>query len=90
VNPTFSGGTLTIGMHLGNRLPSATWNLSLVVSTQTVRLVSTSIPTIDPVVAFSLPIPGVPNLGRVGVMSTITTPALGVACIDTEAVNTAP
>jgi hypothetical protein len=90
VNPTFDAGTLTVGLHLGNRLPSATFNLSLVVSTQTLRLISAPIPTIDPVVSFALPIPGLPNLGRVGVMSTITTPALGVACIDTETVNTAP
>jgi len=90
VNPTFNAGTLTIGMHLGNRLPSATFNLSFVVGAQTTRLISAPIPTIDPVVTFALPIPGVPNLGRIAVMSTITTPSLGVACIDTETVNTAP
>jgi len=90
VNPTFNAGTLTIGMHLGNRLPSATFNLSIVVSTQTVRLLSSPIPMIDPVIAFSLPVPGVPNIGRVAVMSTVTTPSLGVACIDTETVSTAP
>jgi hypothetical protein len=88
VEPTFADGTLTLGFHLGNRLGAATWNVSLAVSGQIVPLWSSPINNVDPMVSFDVPIPGLPSLGGVAVISSISTSARGIACFDAETVDT--
>lgn len=88
IEPTFADTTLTLDLTVGNRLSSASWHVWLWVLNETVRLWSFPIGVISPDLHFAVPIPGFPSLGKVAILSSITTPTGGIACFDAETVDT--
>jgi hypothetical protein len=45
---------------------------------------------VTPAVSFNLPIPGVPAIGSLGILTGLSTPEEGVMCFDWKIVNTGP
>ncbi|HEY7170453.1 MAG TPA: hypothetical protein VH417_06365 [Vicinamibacterales bacterium] len=88
VAPAFDAGTLSLGFQIGNRLGAAMWNVWVSIANQTIPLWSIPVGNIDPMVNVSVPIPGIPHLGGVALVSTITTSARGIVCMDAETVET--
>lgn len=86
---TYSDSTLTIDFLAGTSVP-ATWNVWLSILNFTFPLWSVPIPAIDPPVDVPVPIPGFPNIGVVGVLTTLTTSEKGIICSDWETVDTGP
>jgi hypothetical protein len=86
LTPSFAAGTLNLSFTLGSLAP-ATWNLWAVVDSTTFKLWSVPIPVIDPAAAFAVPIPGLPPLGVIGLLTT-TTGASGIQCSDWDTVDT--
>ena len=83
-------GTLTIGFDLGIYIPNSgqgTWSFWLITN-QVKKLYSQSGPTVAPPETITVPIPNFPAIGYVGVLSTVTTNAGGLACYDLQFSNT--
>jgi hypothetical protein len=83
---THAGNTLTMDFDLSSG-QAATWNIWLVVYTTAIPVVSLPVPAL-PLINVPLPIPGFPNVGVVGVLTTLTTPAEGIICSDWQTVDT--
>ena len=81
------GNTLNMDFVLGAEGPT-TFNLWLVASTGAIQLFSGPIPAIPSVASFSLPVPGFPNMGMIGVLTFLTDPVDGMICFDVETVDT--
>jgi hypothetical protein len=84
----YASGTLNIDATLRTVTP-ANWNLFFVIQNFSIPVISTPTGVIDPARQFSIPVPGFPQLGTVGFLSTLTTGA-GILCSDWETVNTGP
>ena len=78
---SYTSGTLNMDFNLGLSTP-ATWNVYLSVANVAVPLFSIPLPTIDPPISAPLSIPGFPDLGGIGVLTTLTTPVNGIICSD--------
>ncbi len=78
---------LEMGFDVGTPFP-ATWNVWMSVQSVTFLLWSAPLGVIDPPISFPLVIPGFPQLGTIGVLTTLTTPDEGIICSDLETVNT--
>lgn len=82
-----TGGTLNMDFTVGTAAP-ATWNIYLSVFNVVLPLASIPLPAIDPPLAVPIPIPGLPPLGGIGVLTTLTTPGDGIICSDWKTVDT--
>jgi hypothetical protein len=90
VDPTFAGGTLTLNFTIGAP-QAAEWHVALLAVGSVITLWKAPLPVIDPPVAFALPIPGFPALGRIGLLSTLTDASdAGLICTDLATVDTGP
>jgi hypothetical protein len=86
---SYAAGALDLDFQIATPNP-VTWNLWLSVQTSTVRLWSIPLPTIDPAIARNIHVPGFPQIGTVGFLTTFTTPADGIVCSSWETVDTGP
>ena len=68
----------------------ATWNVWMSILNTTFPLGSMLVPIVDPPVSTSFSFPGVPSMGTIGVLTTLTTPENGILCSDWETVDTGP
>ena len=82
---TFGAGTLTMDFLLGTTDP-VIWSTWLIAGNIAVPLWSVPLPAF-PATPFSLPIPGFPGLGVIGVLTTFGT-ADGIFCWDFAIVDT--
>jgi len=85
---TYTGGTLNMDFYLGTSEP-ATINVWFNVLSQIIPYLSVPLPPIDPPISVPIAIPGVPSIGTIGVLTTLTTPD-GIICSDWETVDTGP
>ena len=83
-----SANRLTLQLGLGATVPT-TWSIALSVGDDTVPIVREPLPEIDPPVSFAFSIP-FPDLGRVGVLSSLSTPSGGIVCDVWKTVDTSP
>ncbi len=84
---SFTSGTLNMNFVLMTTVP-ATWNVYLSVNDIAVSLFSIPLPTISQPISVPLSIPGFPNLGGIGALTTLTTPTSGIICSDWNTVVT--
>jgi uncharacterized repeat protein (TIGR03803 family) len=84
---TYTAGTLNIAFHIRSVVPS-TLSAWLVARSQVFPLWSVAIPAVTPAVSFTLPVPGFPHVGPIGVLTTLANPAVGSACGDWKTVDT--
>ena len=83
-----ASATLEIDFTVGTLVP-ASWNVWLSVQTSTISLWSVAIPPIDP----SVPVPltvAFPQIGTIGMLTTLTTPNDGIICSAWTTVDTGP
>ena len=83
----YTAGTLKLGFTLQSVAPT-TWSSWVVGSFGVVNLWSIPIPVVSPAVSLSVPIPNVPPIGPIGVLTVLSTPAQGVMCFDWKIVDT--
>jgi hypothetical protein len=83
----YSGGTLELGFQLAASAP-VTWNLWLSAQSSAQRLWAIPLPVIDPAIGRNLQIPGFPQIGEVGFLTTLTTSTQGIVCSDWQTVDT--
>ena len=83
----YSGGILDLGFTLRSSMPT-TWSTWAVTSGGVVNFWSVAIPAVSPAVSFDLPIPGVPAIGPLGILTALSTAAQGVMCLDWKVVDT--
>ncbi len=81
VDVRYTGDTLNMDFTVGLLSP-ATWNVFLSVADVAVPLLSIPLPAIDPPLSLSIPIPGFPDFGGIGILTTLTTPTGGIICSD--------
>ncbi|HXI42437.1 MAG TPA: hypothetical protein VNH83_20810 [Bryobacteraceae bacterium] len=87
LNLSFANTTLDIGFDLGTATP-AKFGSWLITSKGFQQLWLLSIGAMAPPVTFAVPWgPGFPPLGSVAVLSTLSTPAAGLVCYETQTVN---
>ena len=85
---TLNRTTLEMDFEVGTTVP-ATWNVWISIQTlRPFRLWSSVLPPIDPPIAIPVPLPGFPQLGSIGILTTLTTPGEGIICSDWETVDT--
>jgi hypothetical protein len=84
-------GTLVMDLTLATSEP-ANFNLFLNALDQTYPLLKAPapLPVISPPRSLSLNLPGIPDIGTVGILATITTPRDGIRCSAWQVVDTAP
>ena len=82
---SYEGDTLTLDFQLSTAEPT-TWNAWMSVQTFTFPLWSIALPPIE--LSTPISIPGFPQLGSIGVLTTLTTAGEGIVCSDWEAVDT--
>ena len=81
------GNTLNMDFELSAVDPT-TLHLWLVASTGAIQLFSAPSPAIPSLTPFSLPVPGFPNMGMIGVITFMTDAVDGMICFDAETVDT--
>ncbi len=87
LNLSFANTTLDIGFDLGTATP-ANFGSWMITSKGFQQLWLLSIGAMAPPVAFTVPWgPGFPAIGSVAVLSTLSTPAAGLVCYETQTVN---
>ena len=79
---------LVMNFNFGASVP-ATWNVWVIVQSNVVRLVSRSLPAIEPPINRTLTLP-VFDIGTIGILTTASTPDRGIICSDFAVVNTGP
>lgn len=87
LNLSSTNGTLNLDFEVGTQEP-ANWNAWLTSQDDIDRILFVELPVIDPPISFPLSLPFFPQLGTVGVLTTLTTPDKGIVCSDFETVNT--
>jgi len=90
VNLSYVDDTLTMDFRVGTLERQTTWNVLMSIMNFTFPLWSVPLPAINPPVDVSLPIPSVPSLGTIGVLTTLTTSENGIICSDWATVDTGP
>lgn len=88
VEPSFAGGTLTLHFTLGTPNP-AQWHVAMLAAGQVFTFWRVPLPIINPGLSFTLPIPGFPSLGTLGLLSTLTAGA-DLVCTQLRTVDTTP
>ena len=83
----YSQATLTLGFKIESKV-ATTWNALAVGLFGSANLWSVPIPAVAPPASLTLPIPGVPPIGTIGVFTSLSTPSKGVVCFDWKTVNT--
>ena len=78
--------TLTLDFTIESKVP-ATWNALAVTPFGIANLWSQEIPAVGPATSVNVPIPGVPPVGTIGMLTSLSTPALGAVCFDWKTVN---
>ncbi len=86
-NHSYADGTLDMDFTLGVST-QATWNVYLSVLDFAVPLFSIPLPAIASPISVPLSIPGFPDIGGIGVLTTLTTPVDGIICSDWLTVDT--
>jgi hypothetical protein len=86
VSPSMFGGTLHLNFDLGTVEP-VRWNVYLSLH-NTVRLLSIALPVVDPPVQYGLPVPGIPPIGSIGVLTTMVDASDGITCSSWRTVDT--
>lgn len=85
---TLNHTTLDMDFEVGTTVP-ATWNVWMSIQTlRPFRLWSSVLPPIDPPISIPVSLPGFPQLGSIGILTTLTTPGEGIICSDWETVDT--
>jgi uncharacterized repeat protein (TIGR03803 family) len=84
----YAAGTLTMGFTLKSAAP-ATWSTWLIAPAASTNLWSIPIPVISPAVSFSVPVPGIPSVGNIVVLSILSL-TTGPVCADVKIVKTEP
>jgi len=72
---------LNLGFTLKSTTPT-TWSTWAIFSAGIVNLWSAPIPAVLPAVTFNVPLPGVPAIGPLLILTTLSTPEKGVMCFD--------
>jgi hypothetical protein len=87
--PTYdaTSGTLTMNFTVGNQF-AAVWNGWLTYQNTIESLWSASQPVTDPPAAVTKTRPNLPKSGKVGILSTLTTPRKGITCYSWTLVDT--
>lgn len=85
---SYTTKALTINFLVGTDQP-ADWNVWLIIGPNAILLWSVPLPAI-PATPLSVPIPGFPSIGTIGVLTTLSTAADGIICYDFEVVDTGP
>lgn len=81
--------TLSLAFTLGTQEP-AIWTVWLTAQNEIVRLLSLPLGVLEPPVSVPFMLPFVPSLGTVGILTTLTTPDLGILCSEFATVDTGP
>ena len=90
VTLTYTSGTLELDFQVATSAP-ATWNVWLSVQDFTVPFWSIPLPVIDPPLPVNIPIPGFPQIGTVGFLTTLTRAGgEGIVCSDWKTIDTGP
>ena len=87
LDPSYMGNTMNLDFTLGSQT-AVTWNLWFSFQTITIPLWSFPLPVLDPPINIPIPIQGFPQIGRVGFLTTLTTPGDGIVCSAWETVDT--
>jgi hypothetical protein len=82
----YAAGTLNIGFTLETPTPT-TWKVWLIAQNTTIPLWSIPIPTVTPAVSVNVPIPGIPAIGNILVVTTLSTGSQ-MGCWDVKAIDT--
>jgi hypothetical protein len=88
VEPSLADRNLTLTFTLGTP-EQALWHVSLAAVGRTIPLWTTPIGPLEPPATHPVTIPNVPNLGRVGLLSTLTT-NVGLICADFKTIDSGP
>ena len=83
----YADNTLTMDFNLGTLEP-ANWNVWLTYQDDIDRILFVEFPVIDPPIPFHFSLPFFPEMGTVGVLTTLTAPDKGIVCSAFELVNT--
>ena len=86
---SYAAGTLTLDFDLGPTQP-VTWNLYANIGNANASLLSAPLPIIAPPLSLPVPIPGFPQIGNVGYLTTFTTAPDGIVASSWETIDTAP
>ena len=89
INLSFTGGTLNMDFTVGPPT-AATWNVFLSVADVVIPMLSIPLQAIVPSISVPIAIPGFPNLGGIGILTTLTTPTGGIICSEWKTVDTGP
>ncbi|MFQ5739780.1 MAG: SBBP repeat-containing protein [Acidobacteriota bacterium] len=84
---TLTGPILSMDFTVGTFQP-ATWEVWLSVQGRLINLFSFPLPTTYPPRSIPISIPGFPPLGTIGVLTTLSTEADGILCLDLETIDT--
>jgi hypothetical protein len=88
VDPSLTGRNLTLNFTLGTP-EQALWHVSLAAVGRTIPLWTAPLGPIEPPEPHQVNFSGVPNLGKAGFLSTLTTNA-GITCWDFKTIDTGP
>ena len=88
VVPSYTGGTLRLDFTIGNPAPTS-WHVALLAFGQVFTFWRIPLPSVNPAASFAVPIPGFPNLGTIGFLSTLTS-GTDLVCADLRTVDTSP
>ena len=87
LNLNYIDGTLNLNFDVGTEEP-VNWNAWLNSQSDVFPLLSAQLPAIDPPISFPLSLPFFPQIGTIGVLTTLTTKEKGIICSDFQTVNT--
>jgi hypothetical protein len=83
----YSASTLNIGFTIKTAIP-VQWSAWIAWQNNFVPLWSVEIPAVPTAISFTVPIPGVPPIGNVAVLTTMSSSAYGLMCGDWKFVDT--
>jgi hypothetical protein len=83
----YAASTLNIGFTIKTAIP-VLWSAWIAWQNNLVPLWSVQIPAVPTAVSFTVPIPGVPPLGNVAVLTTMSSATYGLMCGDMKLVDT--
>ena len=86
VDPSFVGTTLLLDFTIGTP-ESSRWSTAILAFATSYPLFARNLGTIDPPISGPIAIPNFPSVGRIGVLSTLTT-AAGLTCSSLATVDT--
>lgn len=88
VVPSYTAGTLRLDFTIGNPNPTE-WHVAVLAFGRVFTFWRVALPSVDPAASFTVPIPGFPNIGTIGLLSTLTS-GTDLVCTDLRTVDTTP